>query len=441
MLRDGKGAPWAGLHVVEDGRLPVELGMRGEEGCRDEVFAAGVAGAGGEAHVLGHVGVHDLAGDGSAGGVRWRVPGGFGVFGGIFVAAEAATGGDDFVLVAVVVVGEILLGEGCVELAEMLLDELFGADVAGVHRALHVVGVEAGRVVADEVGVDGEVGADEVSSGLASEGRVLEAEFEVGDLVGLAVTDEPGVGVAAVVAFAHEGDKLVDVVGVLHGFAGADELGDAGGVPALEHGQGGFGDHDAGGVDAEVVAAVDEPRAAVHEDAIAFGGDNVEDGGPAFAFGVGGPVAVGDDDLAVFGGAAGGDEGAASAGCDESGWAGFALLLQEPGDVVVGDLEVGVEGDDVEDVYVLACGLDAISDALEFGAVLGLDVGHDLVVGDGAEVGPGLARFVGVLELDGLEVVGDLGGEEIAVLEADFAGSAFEMDVGPAIFLEGVGVF
>src|SRR5271156_5851676 len=290
MLRDGKGAPWAGLHVVEDGSLPVELGMRGEEGCRDEVFAPGVAGAGGEAHVLGHVGVHDLAGDGSAGGVRWRVPGGFGVFGGIFVAAEAATGGDDFVLVAVVVVGEILLGEGCVELAEMLLDELFGADVAGVHRALHVVGVE--------------------------EGRVLEAEFEVGDLVGLAVTDEPGVGVAAVVAFAHEGDKLVDVVGVLHGFAGADELGDAGGVPALEHGEGGFGDHDAGGVDAEVVAAVDEAGATVHEDAIAFGGDDVEDGGPAFAFGVGGPVAVGDDDLAVFGGGAGGGESAASAGRD-----------------------------------------------------------------------------------------------------------------------------
>ena len=102
---------------------------------------------------------------------------------------------------------------------------------------------------------------------------------------------------------------------------------------------------------------------------------------------------------------------------------------------------MGVEGYDVEDVDVLARGLNAVGDALEFGAVFGLDAGHDLVVCDGAKVGPWLARFVRVFELDGLEVVGDLGGEEIAVLEADFAGRALEMDVGPAIFLEGVGVF
>jgi hypothetical protein len=323
----------------------------------------------------------------------------------------------------------------------MLLDELFGADVTGVHGALHVVGVEAGGVVADEVGVDGEVGADEVAGGFASEGGVLESELEVGDFIGFAVTDEPGVGVAAIVAFAHECDELIDVVGVLHGLAGADELGDTGGVPALEHGQGGFGDHDAGGVDAEVVAAVDEAGAAVHEDAVAFGGDDVEDGGPAFAFHVGGPVAVGDDDLAVFGGGAGRDEGAASAGGNESCGAGFALLLQEPRDVVVGDLEMGVEGDDVEDINILASGLNAVGDALEFGTVLGVDTGHDLVVGDGAEVRPRFACFVGVFELDGLEVVGDLGGEEVAVLEAYFAWRAFEMDVGPAVFLEGVGVF
>ncbi len=209
----------------------------------------------------------------------------------------------------------------------------------------------------------------------------------------------------------------------------------------MEHGEGGFGDHDAGGVDAEVVAAVDEAGAAVHENAIAFGGDDVEDDGPALAFHVGGPVAVGDDDLAILGGGAGGDEGAAAARGYQSRGAGFALLLQEPGDVVVGDLEVGVEGDDVEDVDVLACGLHAVGYALEFGAILGFDAGHDLVVCDGAKVGPGLARFVRVFELDGLEVVGDLGGEEVAVLEADFAGRALEMDVGPAVFLEGVGVF
>ena len=150
---------------------------------------------------------------------------------------------------------------------------------------------------------------------------------------------------------------------------------------------------------------------------------------------------MGDDDLAIFGGGACCDEGAAATGRDEGRGTHFTLLLQEPGDVVVGDLEVGVEGDDVEDVDILARGLNTVGDALEFGAILGVDAGHDLVVGDGAEVRPGVARFVRVLELDGLQVVGDLGGEEISVLEADFARRALEMDVRPTIFLEGVGVF
>ena len=44
-------------------------------------------------------------------------------------------------------------------------------------------------------------------------------------------------------------------------------------------------------------------------------------------------------------------------------------------------------------------------------------------------------------ELVDAVVIFDLGGEQVAVLEADLFGCAFEVDVGPAVFMEGVGIF
>ena len=109
---------------------------------------------------------------------------------------------------------------------------------------------------------------------------------------------------------------------------------------------GGFGDHQAGRIHAEIVVAGDDAGIAVHEDAIALRGNDVEDDAPARAGKVAGPVVVGDDDPAIPGVAAGGDEGAAIAGADEAG--AFArFLLIEHGNVVVGDLFGGVQRDDV----------------------------------------------------------------------------------------------
>ena len=48
--------------------------------------------------------------------------------------------------------------------------------------------------------------------------------------------------------------------------AGAHEFRNAVGIEAVEVADGGFGDHDAGGVDAEIVAAVDQAGHAVHDE-------------------------------------------------------------------------------------------------------------------------------------------------------------------------------
>ena len=90
--------------------------------------------------------------------------------------------------------------------------------------------------------------------------------------------------------------------------------GTPGRVEALEAGDRRLGDREPGRVDAEVVAAVDEAGHAVHQDAVAGGGPDVEDDVPARAVEVAGPVVVGDHRPAVARVAAGGDEGAALVG-------------------------------------------------------------------------------------------------------------------------------
>ena len=64
--------------------------------------------------------------------------------------------------------------------------------------------------------------------------RMLQAELELRDLAGLAVAEQPVVGVAAVVAVEHDFHVVVDRIGILHGFARADEFRLAVRVPAVE---------------------------------------------------------------------------------------------------------------------------------------------------------------------------------------------------------------
>src|SRR5208337_5353973 len=139
----------------------------------------------------------------------------------------------------------------------------------------------------------------------------FQSQLELRDLARLVVAQQPVVGVAAVIAVQHDANVIIDGARVLQRLAGAGEFGLAVGVPTAELGDGGLGDHEAAGVDAEIVVAGDDAGKAVHKYAVAVGGHDIEDDPPALAIEVTGPVVVGDDDLMIAGVTTGGDESAA----------------------------------------------------------------------------------------------------------------------------------
>ena len=147
--------------------------------------------------------------------------------------------------------------------------------------------------------------------------------------------------------------EIVDRVRVLRGFAGPHELGNAVRIVAVEMADGGFGDHDAGGVHDEIVAAVDEAGQAVHHHAMALGGSDVEDDRPALAIQVARPVIVRDDDFAILGIAAGGHEGAAMLGRDQRGGVLRGVLFVVLLDVVL-PLHRGIQRNHVPDIELHA---------------------------------------------------------------------------------------
>src|SRR5262249_11681970 len=144
-------------------------------------------------------------------------------------------------------------------------------------------------------------------------------------------------------------------------------------VVAGESGDGRFGDDQAGRVDPEVVAAVDQAGQAVHHEAVARGGLDVEHHGPPRSVEVAGPVVVRDDDLAVPGVAAGGHEGAEVVGRGHGRGGSDLVVLVVLSDVVA-PLLGRVHAHDVPHVELLPAGTRPFGDALHLLAVFRLDV-------------------------------------------------------------------
>ena len=165
---------------------------------------------------------------------------------------------------------------------------------------------------------------------------MLQAQLKISDLAGLAVPDQPVVGVAAVVAVFDDAGIVVDGIGILQSLARAHKLRLAMRIPADKLGDGSFRDHDSGGVHGEVVVAGNDAGKAIHQNAVAVFRDNVEDDDPARADEVAGPVVVRDYDLVVARVAAGCDKRAAVAGTRQLRRARSVLLLVEPWHVVAG---------------------------------------------------------------------------------------------------------
>src|SRR6202030_756073 len=131
--------------------------------------------------------------------------------------------------------------------------------------------------------IDGEIGAHKISVRFALQRDIFQAQLQAGDFAFVSVSNQPVIGITAVVTFLENARRIVDGGGILHGLAGADEFGHAVGVESVKTGDRGLGNDHARGIDAKIVTAVDEPGQAVHNEVIAARGGNVEGYGPARA--------------------------------------------------------------------------------------------------------------------------------------------------------------
>jgi hypothetical protein len=85
---------------------------------------------------------------------------------------------------------------------------------------------------------------------------MLQPQLQVRDFIVVRVGNQPGVGVPSVVAVFHDACEIVNVRGILQGFARALEFRNPVRIEAREMSDGGFRDGQAGAVDAKVVATV-----------------------------------------------------------------------------------------------------------------------------------------------------------------------------------------
>ncbi len=84
--------------------------------------------------------------------------------------------------------------------------------------------------------------------------------------------------------------------------------------------------------------------------------------------------------------------------------------------------------------------LQAVGNALQLLPVLGFNMRPQNLAGGGAEKFPVAIGVVRVLQLDGLEGVGDLGRQQVSVLKSDLGGRAFQVDIGPSTAREAPGL-
>ena len=343
--------------------------------------------------------------------------------------------------VHVVGVGEHLLHDFQVDLAVVLIDELHPALATGAGLLARIVeAVVLAFQVADarvEHGVAAEVRAVEG----ALEAREFQALLEAGDLAGVVVGDEPGVGVAAVVAFVQALDELVDGGRVLHGVADAHPLGHARVVVAVEAGQSGLSDVQARGGHVEVGHGRQHARRrGLHDEGIAVVGFHALADIEVLAAPELVEALMAQVGLAVHRGRAGGHDGGAmllSVGLHERTAHDLAGVLGPP---VAGDLHPIVPRD-----HVVGGGGDAGSrQALGHAAQLFEPAGGNLVAVQ-------LQRLLGeplvghTEGFQGHELVHAQGvfvlvGQKVALLEAALVGGALHLDMLPAVDLLQLGM-
>ncbi len=352
------------------------------------------------------------------------------------MGADAAARRAVIAEIHVVGVGQHLLHDLQIDLAVVLVDELHPALAAGTGLLARVVeAVVLALQVADarvEHGVAAEVGAVEGAL-QAREGQAL---LEAGDLAGVVVGYEPGVGVTAVVLLVQPLNELVDGGRELHGVADAHPLGHAGVVVAVEAGQGSLGDVQAGGSHIEVGHGGQHARGrGLHDEGVALVGLHALAHVEVLAAPELVEALVAQIGLAVHSGRTGGHDGGAvllAVGLHKRAAHDLPGVLGPP---VAGDLHPVVPGDHVVGGGGHAGGRQALGHAAQlFQPASGNHVPVQLQCLFGKPLVGHAERFQGheLIDAQGVFV---LVNEQVALLEAALVGSALHLQVLPAVHL------
>src|SRR5438552_514160 len=83
----------------------------------------------------------------------------------------------------------------------------------------------SGGFIAQQRGIAGEVRSHEITVLAAPHAIVLQSVFKARYLAGLAVAEQPVVGVASVVALEHDADVVINRIPILQGLARAYKFG------------------------------------------------------------------------------------------------------------------------------------------------------------------------------------------------------------------------
>ena len=118
--------------------------------------------------------------------------------------------------------------------------QVFPTHTAGDGGETNVIFIGFG-FKAQDFEVFGDVGAEEITVALFLLADVFQAEFQTGNFTRARIAQEPGIGIASVVAVLHNFAPLVDRGSVLRSAAHAGKFGNALFIEAAETTDGGFG--------------------------------------------------------------------------------------------------------------------------------------------------------------------------------------------------------
>ena len=112
------------------------------------------------------------------------------------------------------------------------------------------------------------------------------------------------------------------------------------------------------------------------------------------------------------------------------------LFLVDCGQVIVAQLDVAIEGHNVPQIERRALCLEPSGDALQLFLVFGIDMRPEHRLASLAKEAPRALVLMRRGHAVDVDVVFNLAGKKIAVLEADLLGRSFQVDIGPAALIE-----